>query len=314
MLTNKINNQKKLDSNYIIINPNKSQLEAEINENNILPRVSFCIPTLNNEKTIENCINSIVNQNYPDIEIIIVDGYSTDKTVNIAKKYTDLIFFDSGFLGSARQTGVENATGEILALFDSDIIIPHKNWLRNAVMYFNCGQNISTIWPVNIAPPNSSLVTQLYFNYWKLIMDYRLEVGQGYFGGGNSLITKKSIEEIGGIDRYLHWGEDYDWAKKLKDNGYKVVYLQDPIYHDTMSSILIFTKKQFTGAKTFTNTGFQFMGLSMFDIFYEQIIIGFKGMFKGFFIERDISWIIYPLFVIIRGLAYGYTYFANHLK
>ncbi|WP_373838606.1 glycosyltransferase family 2 protein [Methanospirillum sp.] len=313
MLKNKTTNQNNCDLNYIIYSCN-SQVKGEISNSFSLPRVSFCIPTLNNEKTIECCIRSIVNQNYPDFEIIIVDGYSTDQTVKIAKKYTNLIFYDSGFLGSARQTGVEKATGEILALFDSDIIIPHKNWLRNAVPYFNIEQKISTIWPVNIAPPNSNLVTQLYFNYWKLIMDYRLEKGHGYFGGGNSLITKKSIEAIGGINRSLHWGEDYDWAKKLKDIGYKVVYLQDPLYHDTMSSILIFTKKQFTGAKTFTHTGFQFMGLSTFDIFYEQIIIGFKGMFKGIFIERNFSWIIYPLFVIIRGLAYGYTYLMNLLK
>ena len=296
---------------YILVESPELQQKGSIVNLNNLPKVSFCIPTLNNEDTLEKCLSSIANQDYPSVEIIVVDGNSKDKTIEIAKRYTNKIFFDSGLLGSARQTGVENATGEIVALFDSDIIIPHKDWLRKAVECFNYDDRISTVWPENIAPPDGGLVVRLYFNHWKLIIEDRINKRRGLYGGGNALFLRRAIEEIGGVSRSLHWGEDFDWAQKLKDRGYKVVYIHDPLYHDTMRSLKIFIKKQFTGAKTFTQTGFQLMGLSPYEVLYEQIILGLKGMFHGLIIERDVSWCLYPVFVLTRGVAYGYTYIIN---
>lgn len=273
-----------------------------------LPKISFAIPTLNNEETLDKCLKSIIDQEYPNIEIIIVDGNSKDRTIEIAKKYTNKIFFDDGKLGSARQTGVEHSTGQILALFDSDIIIPHKKWLKNAIKFFNYNNKVSTVWPLNIAPPYGSLTMRLFLNHWKVIIEDRIKNKRGLFGGGNSLFLRKYIDEIGGIDRSLHWGEDFDWAQKLKDHGYKVVFIHDPLYHDTMRSLKIFAKKQFVGAKTFTVTGFQLMKLSGSDVFYEQIILGTKGMVKGLVVGRDISWLLFPMFVLIRAIAYSYTY------
>ncbi len=296
---------------YIIVESPEFQRNGSIIDLNNLPKVSFCVPTLNNEDTIDKCLSSIANQDYPGVEIIVVDGYSKDKTLEIAKKYTNKIFFDSGLLGSARQTGVEKATGKVVALFDSDIIIPHKDWLRNTVECFNYDDRVSTVWPENIAPPDGGPVVRLYFNHWKLIIEDRIKKRRGLYGGGNALFLRRAIEEIGGVSRSLHWGEDFDWAQKLKDRGYKVVYTRDPLYHDTMPSLKVFAKKQFTGAKTFTKTGFQLMNLSPYEVFYEQVVLGVKGMFRGLIVERDLSWCLYPVFVSLRGLAYGYTYMVG---
>lgn len=300
---------KKCDDEYLITVP------SSYNLNNIeldyIPKISFCIPTLNNEDTLDRCLSSIIEQDYPDVEIIIVDGNSTDQTLEIAKKYTNKIFYDSGNLGSARQTSIEKSTGEILALFDSDIYIPHRKWLINAVKCFYYTNDVSTVWPVNIAPPGASLTARLYFNQWKLLMENRINKKKGLYGGGNSLFLRKYIEEIGGVNQNLHWGEDFDWAQKLKDRGYKVVFIQDPLYHDTMQSLNEFIKKQFTGAKTFTVTGFGLMALSFWDVVNEQIFLGIKGMIKGLLIERDISWLLFPIFLLVRIIAYIYTYIIN---
>jgi glycosyltransferase involved in cell wall biosynthesis len=276
-----------------------------------LPRVSFVIPTLNSEQSLNKCLTSIINQEYPDFEIIIVDGLSRDKTIEIAKRYTNKIYFDSRNYGSACQIGIENSTGKILALFDSDIIIPHKNWLKNAVKPFDYSDKISTVWPVNVAPPNGSLTARLYFNMWKTFMEDRIKRGKSFFGGGNSLILRNCIENIGGVDKNIHWGADYDWAKKLKNCGYRVVLIRDPLYHDTMKTIKEFAKKQFLGAATFTKEGFQLMGLSFGHVLYEHIILGTKGMMNGLFKHKDISWLLYPLFVCIRLFAYGAVYLTN---
>lgn len=314
-MTDKNNEISKNESEeYIIVEPSASEFKGNIVNLNDLPRVSFCIPTLNNEDTLDECLSNIINQEYPDIEIIIVDGHSKDRTIEIAKKYTNKICFDDGLLGSARQTGVENSTGQILALFDSDIVIPHKNWLINAIKYFNYSNNVSTVWPVNIAPPNGSLTVRLYFNHWKIIIEDRIKNKRGLYGGGNALFLRKSIEEIGGIDKSLHWGEDFDWALKLKERGYQVIFIRDPLYHDTMQSLGEFAKKQFTGAKTFTSTGFQLMKLSASDVFNEQIILGTKGMVKGLVVDRDVSWLLFPLFMFIRVIAYSHTYAKNMMR
>jgi cellulose synthase/poly-beta-1,6-N-acetylglucosamine synthase-like glycosyltransferase len=77
--------------NYII-NKNYSHyvIDSDTFSHNIeitekIPKVSFVIPTFNSERTLEECLSSISNQDYPDMEIIVVDNGSDDKTVEIAK-------------------------------------------------------------------------------------------------------------------------------------------------------------------------------------------------------------------------------------
>jgi len=295
------------NNEYIVINPDERNFSAYVIRDNDLPLVSFCIPTKNNEFTLENCLLSIASQNYPNLEIIIVDGYSSDNTLAIAKKFTNKIYFEDKKLGLVRQKSIDYSNGLIIALFDSDIIIPHKNWLMNAVKYFNYNNKVSTVWPKNIAPPNCSLMTKLYFNFWKIIIENRIRNRKGFFGGGNSLFLKKSLNDIGRINDELHWGEDFDWAKKLKEQGFMVLYITDPLYHDTMRTFKEFFYKQFTGADTFTEHGFELMGLSTRDILYEHFILGFSGMIKGLLVDRDKSWLYYPFLVYARLYAYVYT-------
>jgi glycosyltransferase involved in cell wall biosynthesis len=297
---------------YLIIDPPMSKLDKNIIELQNPPLVSFCIPTLNNESTIRRCLESISKQDYPHFEIIIIDGHSRDRTIEIADQFTDKILYDRGTYGSACQTGVDCAQGEIIALFDSDIVVPHDKWLRNAVQYFNYGPKISTVWPLYIAPPESPLFERLYqTNMYKIMIENRIAENKGLFGGGNSLFLKKCIEDVGGINRSIHWGADFEWAQRLKDQGYQVVFIIDPLYHDTMRSVREFARKQFTGAKTFSRSGFGLMGLSKKDILYEHIILGTKGMIKGLILDRDPSWLMFPVFLSIRMSAYGYTYAKN---
>lgn len=301
-----------LDYEYLVCDPPKDTLIFPIVDLNNLPCVSFCIPTLNNEETIENCLKSIVAQDYPNIEIIIVDGYSSDNTIQIVQKYTNKIFYDSGLLGSARQTGVDNSKGGIIALFDSDLIIPHSNWLKNTIKYFNYSTKVCCVWPICMAPPNASAFAQLYQTYfYRLIIDNRIKTGKSYYGSGNSLFSKNAFEIIGGINCSIHWGEDFDWAKKFKIAGFQVIFISDPLYHDTMRTIKQFARKQFYGAESFTNYGFQLMGLTFKDILYEHFILGMKGMVHGLIIERNTAWLYYPVFLFIRIFAYTIVLIKN---
>jgi len=147
-----------------------------------------------------------------------------------------------------------------------------------------------------------------------MILADRVSRSRGFIGGGNSLFLRTALNEIGGVDRRIHWGVDFDWAKKLKDHGYQVVLIKDPVYHNTMTSFKQFAKKQFLGADTFMETGFEMMGLSNWDIFREQFVIGTIGMVKGLFQERDSSWLLFFPFLGTKIMAYSYVLAVKRTK
>jgi len=89
-----------------------------------LPKISIVTPVYNNAPYVENCIKSILNQDYPQLEYIIIDGGSTDGTLQIIKKYTDhLAYFvsekDRGQT-HALNKGFTRATGDIFAWLNAD--------------------------------------------------------------------------------------------------------------------------------------------------------------------------------------------------
>lgn len=106
---------------------------------NKLPSISVLIPTLNVGAVLEGCLASIDAQIYPKnkIEIIIADGGSTDRTIEIAKRYKAKIYKNSLKTGeSGKAEALRHAKGEIVALIDSDNILPKKNWLKRMVEPF----------------------------------------------------------------------------------------------------------------------------------------------------------------------------------
>lgn len=87
------------------------------------PLVSITIPTRNSSKTINACLETLKNQSYPNIEIIVIDSESTDNTVEIAKRYTNKIINTQWKLLGARHLGCQASKGEYVLLLDSDQIL-----------------------------------------------------------------------------------------------------------------------------------------------------------------------------------------------
>lgn len=86
------------------------------------PLVSVIVPTYNSGSTLEECLNALKNQNYKNIEIIITDSFSKDRTKEIAQRFTDKII-DAASLALARKMGVELSRGKYILFLDSDQII-----------------------------------------------------------------------------------------------------------------------------------------------------------------------------------------------
>ena len=103
------------------------------------PSLSIVIPTLNSESTLGECLESIREQDYPgEVEIIIADGGSEDGTVDVALRYSCTVVDNPGKTGEAgKARGFKEASGDIVALVDSDNILPDSYWLERMTAPFD---------------------------------------------------------------------------------------------------------------------------------------------------------------------------------
>jgi len=85
------------------------------------PLVSIIIPTFNSQKTIKQCLESVVKQTYKRIEILVVDRYSTDDTVKIARQFKAKVFLLKCERSEAKNYAARKAKGEFLLFIDSDM-------------------------------------------------------------------------------------------------------------------------------------------------------------------------------------------------
>ena len=103
------------------------------------PKITIVTPSFNQAEYLEACIQSILNQNYPNLEYIIMDGGSTDGSVDIIKKYASKLYYwqsqpDKGHYAAVNK-GFEKSSGEIMAWLNSDDML-HKNALFNIALAF----------------------------------------------------------------------------------------------------------------------------------------------------------------------------------
>lgn len=127
--------------------------------------ISIIVPVYNMEKYIDKCINSIINQTYKNIEIIIVDDGSTDKSNKMIDKYKKIdkrikvYHKKNGGLSDARNYGLEKATGEYIGFVDSDDYIENNMY---EILYNNLIK-----YKADISVVNYNLVYEKDFNYKK---------------------------------------------------------------------------------------------------------------------------------------------------
>ncbi|MEO5570500.1 MAG: glycosyltransferase family 2 protein, partial [Bacteroidia bacterium] len=113
-------------------------------------KVSIITITYNSQQTVEKTIQSVISQNYPDIEYILVDGKSKDKTISIIDKYKDKISKivsekDHG-LYDALNKGIKHATGDVIGLLHSDDLYADEYVISKVVEKFKSDPSLQGVY------------------------------------------------------------------------------------------------------------------------------------------------------------------------
>lgn len=185
------------------------------------PKVSIIIPTFNSEKTLALCLQSIKNQTYPNIETIIVDSHSQDKTVEIAKQFGTKILLSHSERSAARNLGSKKSKGVFVLFVDSDMELS-PTLIEECVNLCRRKKADAIIIPEESV--GKDFVAQCRS------MEKEMRVG-GKFSEAPRFFKKTVFKSIGGFDENLVSGEDFDLGKRTELAGYKIGRCQAKIIH-----------------------------------------------------------------------------------
>ena len=186
--------------------------------------ISAIVPVYNGEKFLGDALSSIFAQDYRSIEVIVVDDGSTDDTGAIAQSYREVQYFYQERQGSAvaRNTGIDNSKGELIAFLDADDL-----WLPNQLstqaayltkhpeIVYVCGRSKNYLEPGVTCPP------------W-IEPDELLQVYDAIQLG--SILARRSLfETVGKFNSTYLQGQDLEWFCRVKESGVPVGYITDTV-------------------------------------------------------------------------------------
>lgn len=242
---------------YLYLSKSIDKFDYKINE-----LISVIMPVYNDEDTISESIQSILNQSYSNFELIIVDDGSTDNSKNIITSFINkdkrikYIYQDNKGVAGARNTGIKNSNSNYIKLCDSDdILMPYGLDILIRSIPFN--------------NQNTAIFYDDYINYFKEKNTYEInemskpqekpdlfiqQIKGNIFPVGSVLIRKEIFNDIGYFDENLNGTDDYDMWNRIiqKYEVYKInlapIYIQ--VYHDNQLSKDIQTLSCYTDIST----------------------------------------------------------------
>ena len=192
------------------------------------PLISIVTPSYNQDEFIEETIRSVLLQGYPNIEYLIIDGKSTDRSVEVIKKYEKWMTFwisekDSG-QSEAINKGWQRSSGEILAWINSDDKY-EPNAFRKIAQFFNDHNNTDMVY-------GDCRIIDRHGNFRKLApteeFSLRLLVNNKWFIPQQSTFIRRAVfESIGKLDENLHLVMDWDYWLRVALNGFTIKYFPE---------------------------------------------------------------------------------------
>jgi glycosyltransferase involved in cell wall biosynthesis len=197
------------------------------------PKVTIGVCVRNNAFTIREAIESIIGQDFPHelVELIVVDGYSEDKTLSIIEqslKNTHVkskIFKENEGLGYARQMVVDNAEGRYIVWVDGDMVIS-RSYLRELVEFMEKHPEVGIAKGKQALEPASNLLGTLetYSRAAGKMIDYSSKKAfTKALGTSGSIYRIEAIRQAGGFDEKLRgYCEDWDIEIRARSSGWSL--------------------------------------------------------------------------------------------
>jgi len=192
--------------------------------------ISIIIRTRNEEKWITPCLSSVFSQERKDIEVVIVDNNSTDKTVEKAKAFdVKLITIDKFLPGKAINMGIRASKGEYITCLSAHCIPVNEKWLSNLLKNFD-DPDVAGVYgrqePMSYSSDFDKRDLLITFG-----LDRRVQIKDSFFHNANSMIRRDAWEKIH-FDEHVTNLEDRVWAHMVLKEGYKIVYEPEAsVYH-----------------------------------------------------------------------------------
>lgn len=296
--------------------------------------ISVIICTLNEELHIEECLNSVLNQDYEGkVNIFISDGGSTDKTLKIIEsfksKYSNISLINNNKViqSAGRNRAIELIKTELFAYIDAHYIA-HQSWLRELVFNYNYlkdkGNNIAGI-GTSWIPADTQEMT---ISYYYAISSRLCGAGSEHLLNNRKLketnhalmmlYNTKAIKSVGMYNEELPVGEDFDLNTRLIKNGYKIYQTDQALVayypRDTFNKIAIQQFRYGYWRQAVNNlNGISTVNSLLPSIFTFYIILGFllSILYPPLIILYFASLVVYLFTVLVGGAMIGLKKSAN---
>jgi glycosyltransferase involved in cell wall biosynthesis len=189
------------------------------------PFISVVVPVWNGQRTISDCLASILRADYPSDrhEVVVVDNASTDRTPGIVREYPVRCEYepDRG-PSAARNRGIAVSRGEIVAFIDADCIATTR-WLRELADGFAEQEPFGVAGEIVAYPPSTPAerYNAMRMSRWQ---SFALSLSRPFAVTANAAFRRETFDRIGLFDRRLRTGQDKDFGWRFFDAGLKLVY------------------------------------------------------------------------------------------
>lgn len=203
-------------------------------------RISVIVPTRNSDRTIAACLGSLRHQTHPDVEVIVVDNASTDRTAALARQLADRVVDRGPERSAQRNHGADLATGEVVLFIDSDMV------LEPTVLADIAG--VLTDQPAT----GAVIIPERSFGEGFLascrVLEKSLYVGSDDVEAPRAF-RREVFRAVGRWDETLTAAEDWDLADRTRAAGVGIARIGSWIWHDEgrISLRAQYTKKQYYG-------------------------------------------------------------------
>lgn len=209
------------------------------------PKVSLIIPNLNGKHLLRECLLSLLNLDYPNYEIIVSDGGSTDGTCQMIEsefKRVILVREEGAGIGRANNLGIKVATGEIIAFDVNNDEVFKQDWLRKLVEVLLSSPEIGVVGGSRIVYGTKEVLDEggykfnflgLARNNHGLVLEQLPRDPVDVDFVGIPLSRRSLLDKVGICDEeYQVYFEDSDFCLRVKNAGYRILWVPPAIsYH-----------------------------------------------------------------------------------